>query len=442
MKCDILVVDGDKDNFSKNIEGTDTKLLIPINTPKHAESIETSLPDLFLNYHMSPNPIAYDFLRLAISVYSADVRVPRSEAYDQWTRNLHLYLPVSDIQKWSSLKAQIEDTLSFLTGDHWELYFRRLDKSSKTYVSSRKSKHLNVNAVSLFSGGLDSYCGSIDSLVNKRKIVLVGHHSAGGAATSKSQDKSLQNIRTKYSEDDAPFLKIWLSTPKGKNGISELTNRGRSILFIGLGIFIANGLNVKELIIPENGLISLNVPLSNSRLSSYSTRTTHPYFIKSVGAIIKAIGLDIELNLIYRFKTKGEVLSSCLDKDLLLVGLKDTMSCSHPSAGRYAKVKGNPHCGYCLPCIIRRVAIWKAFKRDDTKYVYDINDKRLTMNKMLDQKTLRMALARQKTNFPSMADILTSGPLPVGDEEKQEYLNVYRKGMQEIREFINKYVSI
>jgi hypothetical protein len=53
-----------------------------------------------------------------------------------------------------------------------------------------------------------------------------------------------------------------------------------------------------------------------------------------------------------------------------------------------------------------------------------------------------MALIRQKTNSPNLTDILTSGPLPVGDEEKQEYLNVYKRGMQEVKEFMSQYDSI
>ncbi len=442
MIRNIFVIDGNNDSFSIKIKTPDTKLLVPINTPSHAESIETSFPNLFKNYNLSPNPIAYDFLRLAISVYSADVRVARDESYDQWTRNFHLYLPVSDVSKWDSSRIQIQDALSFLTGDHWELYFRELDKSSKKYINGKKSKSLNVNSVSLFSGGLDSYCGAIDSLVSKKSVALIGHHSAGGGATSTSQDKTLQSIRRKFGDEIAPFLKIWVSAPKGEDGDSEITTRGRSILFIGLGVFIASGLNVKELVMPENGLISLNVPLSNSRLGSYSTRTTHPYFVKLVADIIKAVGLDVELNLIYRFKTKGEMLLSCLDKDLLLLGLKDTMSCSHPSAGRYAKIKGNPHCGYCLPCIVRRAAIWKALEEDDTKYAYGINDKKLTANKMMDQKSILMALVRQKSKSPNIADILVSGPLPVSDEAKMKYLDVYKRGMQEIKEFMSEYVSI
>ncbi len=440
MKWHIITVSGNKDKFVKNKKIFKNHLVIPFESDKNSESIKSSLPYLFENYSLSPSPIAYDFLRLAVSVYSADIRIPRDGAYDQWTRDMHLFMPVSNVQLWQGLKKDVEEMLAFLTGDHWELYFRELDKSFKRYVVGKSPKKINLDAVSLFSGGLDSYCGAINVLADKRKVAFIGHHSAGGGSTSKSQEKSIRNIWTKHSE--IPFFKIWLTTPKGESRSSEITTRGRSIIFIGLGVFIANGFQASELIIPENGLISLNVPLTNSRLGTYSTRTTHPHFISLIKNIIKSIGLDLDIVLPYRFKTKGEVLAECLDKDLLIKGLKDTMSCSHPSAGRYEKIKGNPHCGYCIPCIARRAAITKALKSDPTLYMYPINDSRLTTNKMMDQKTLCMALSRQKINPVSMADILTSGPLPGSDDEKQQYFNMYQRGMQELREFISGYVSI
>lgn len=34
--------------------------------------------------------------------------------------------------------------------------------------------------------------------------------------------------------------------------------------------------NINELLVPENGLIALNVPLDETRVGSFSTRTTHP----------------------------------------------------------------------------------------------------------------------------------------------------------------------
>jgi len=61
---------------------------------------------------------------------------------------------------------------------------------------------------------------------------------------------------------------------------------------------------------------------------------------------------------------------------------------------------------------------------------------------MMDQKSILMALVRQKSKSPNIADILVSGPLPVSDEAKMKYLDVYKRGMQEIKEFMSKYVSI
>ena len=45
MIRNIFVIDGNKDSFSIKIKATDTKLLVPINTSSHAESIETYFPN-------------------------------------------------------------------------------------------------------------------------------------------------------------------------------------------------------------------------------------------------------------------------------------------------------------------------------------------------------------------------------------------------------------
>jgi hypothetical protein len=442
MRWNVIALAGSKDVFGVEKKKSEGRLVVPFDGSKTTETIQTSLPTLYEKYDISPSDETDDFLRLAISVYSADVRIPRSEAYDQWTRDIRLFIPVSNVELWNKGRKIAEKMLSFLTGDHWELSFRELDKSFEKKCSKKEAKKISADTVSLFSGGLDSFCGAIDSLTGGEKVILVGHHSAGAGATSKSQARAIEALRVKYSEEESPFFKIWVTTPKGKDRVSEITTRGRSLLFIGLGVFIANGFGVKKLVVPENGLISINVPLTNSRLGSYSTRTTHPYFISLVSRLLTEFGIDVTLDLPYRFKTKGEMLDECLDVDLLKDGIADSMSCSHPSAGRYAGVTGNPHCGYCIPCLIRRAAIDKALSVDPTKYSYDINDSKLTRTKKLDQKTLCMTLDRQKNKPPIIADILVSGPLPVSDEEKEQYLDVYKRGMEEVRRFIGKHVSV
>ena len=37
-----------------------------------------------------------------------------------------------------------------------------------------------------------------------------------------------------------------------------------------------------DILVPENGVISINVPLTVRRVGTLSTRTTHPYFIQEI----------------------------------------------------------------------------------------------------------------------------------------------------------------
>jgi hypothetical protein len=76
----------------------------------------------------------------------------------------------------------------------------------------------------------------------------------------------------------------WIQTGVGLQLASgnsrEPSYRSRSLMFIALGTYFASRYNDTELIIPENGTISLNHPLSASRRGSLSTRTISSLFIR------------------------------------------------------------------------------------------------------------------------------------------------------------------
>ena len=50
--------------------------------------------------------------------------------------------------------------------------------------------------------------------------------------------------------------------------------------------------NSVKLIVPENGLISLNIPLTHSRLGGSSTRTTHPYYMSLLQELICNLNIN------------------------------------------------------------------------------------------------------------------------------------------------------
>ncbi|MHC5720555.1 MAG: hypothetical protein ACYTX0_53180, partial [Nostoc sp.] len=113
----------------------------------------------------------------------------------------------------------------------------------------------------------------------------------------------------------------------------------------------------KPLVVAENGLISLNVPLTHSRIGSLSTRTTHPHFLSLYQKILSSLGLVTSIELPYKFFTKGEMLANVKNKEVLESTANLSMSCSHPEAGRFRQGSPSHHCGYCVPCIIRRAAL-------------------------------------------------------------------------------------
>lgn len=79
------------------------------------------------------------------------------------------------------------------------------------------------------------------------------------------------------------------------------------------------------------------------------------------------LGLDIKVNNPYWNKTKGEMATECKNQDILFDTMKLSFSCSSPGKARW-KGLSQQHCGYCVPCIIRRAAMHKAFKSDSSLY--------------------------------------------------------------------------
>ena len=151
------------------------------------------------------DPIALDLVLIAGMVYLLDKAVPRSTARDLWTREFRVTFPVSDVHRWISVKDWLENGLGYLTGDEWSIAFRK--RQEQTFVlqddGSAGCPQLAWDAVSLFSGGLDSLIGTIDWLAANPsgKMVLIGHHDASHTAGEQSELWRLLE-GTKYEASD------------------------------------------------------------------------------------------------------------------------------------------------------------------------------------------------------------------------------------------------
>jgi len=379
-----------------------------------------------------PPEIAIDLLYLAMAVYAADLRIPRRFASDRWSREIAVHVPIGNLAVWTAAIPQIVKTLNYLTGDRWQIHIR---ERTTPYPGESATADIKCDSLCLFSGGLDSLAGAIDLLAHGQRVALIGHHGAG--MTNAVQEHVLQELDKKYKDKVERFM-FYAQPPKRKLKDGEPTMRSRSFLFLALGVATATASGGSApLTIAENGLISLNVPLTPSRVGSSSTRTTHPYFVDLYRGVLKKLAISVPLVLPYRFKTKGEMLAEVRDMDTLRKTAPLTMSCSHSEAGRYQGFTPGNHCGYCVPCIIRRAAMQHA-KVGDATYNIDVRtdppDYRSDSGR--DFRAFEMAIERAKGTGmkEALACVLSTGPLP--PEEVAEYAKVYRRGIDEVSRFL------
>jgi len=380
------------------------------------------------------SPIAEDFVVLALTVFAADTRTSREHGHDEWTREIHLLLPVSDPERWMAVGATLERALRFLTGDLWSLSFRPARARLPFPTDRDLSRTPAGAAVTLFSGGLDSFIGALDLAASGKPLVLVSHYTDGSASVP--QASALSHINSVTSNPHQ--IGTLASNIVARRNLFGLGNdkeqRGRSILFIALGTLVALGVDAERLIVPENGLISLNIPLTDLRVGSYSTRTTHPYFIALLQEALYGVGLPITLENPYQFLTKGEMLIGCAIQTDLAEGSATTMSCAHATQSHWTK--GAPavqHCGRCTACLIRRAAFVRAKCTDLTAYsLLELDGRELRSNSAQgrDVRSVRMA-ARRVIDNPELAQLLILKPGPLGGHYV-EYGDVYLRGMREL----------
>lgn len=383
------------------------------------------------------NKLAFDLLVIAVSAFAADVRISRAKnAEDGFSREIDLYVPVSDPDKWGGVTQLLCQMLGFLSGDIWRFYFRSAT-SSPTLPDIDEPLEANFGKVCLFSGGLDSYVGAIDLYSAGEQPILVSHYADGSASQPQKA------CHAELEKNFGAIRRLAAYLPVASTAVAserEDTQRTRSFLFLALATIVAAGRGEPtQIVVPENGLIALNVPLDPLRIGALSTHTTHPFFLGRFSELMTILGLDITLVNPYEFDTKGEMLQKCQDRKVLLSAAFETVSCSHYTQGRWAGAKPG-HCGYCVPCIIRRASFKAASIKDQTPYRLDelkSQEFKAHLAKGRDIRSFKIAAKRLK-NDPALSSILIhkAGPLYDRMADLDRFADVYQRGIAEVERLL------
>ncbi|GAA3428741.1 hypothetical protein GCM10018953_59250 [Streptosporangium nondiastaticum] len=405
-----------------------------------------------------PHPAAVDLLRVAVAVYIVDRISPRAGTadIDRWSRTLRLTLEVTDVDRCNAVRDRLQWLLGFLTGDVWELTFT-VGANAPT-GSSRQRPEATVppansdQVVCLFSGGADSTCGVLTALHRIGKLpVLVSHWDA--SVTSDSQKQALAAIGQLTGSADARqparidlngtdglrWHRIRIGRRRAQLGSatpfgSENSSRSRSLLFLTLGAAVASQ-GLGSLWVPENGHLSLNLPLAPERGSTLTTRTTHPLLLHHVQELLDALEIPVVIHNPFAAMTKAEMFTATgalYSPQQVSTVLAATHSCAKANL-HFHGFPDSTHCGLCYACLVRRSAFLAAGWPDPTHYVetsLPVGDRQraafVTPARRLDYETVQAAAVRGFT----IRDVIAH-QMPAG-ADYEAALELARRGLAEV----------
>ncbi|WP_314790951.1 Qat anti-phage system QueC-like protein QatC [Tannerella forsythia] len=444
MKVNITIPKARKGKFSeiklgyKNEENEDIQVLLNVDFQNLYE------------FTRKKNGIGFDVFLIGCFVYGIDILLPRkSFSVNGWSREIEVEFPVESLDLFNGGKNELEQLLSFLTGDYWQISFIQRDvtplfvNTKKVYSNDYRKSHKRI---SLFSGGLDSLIGVIDQLAkSKDRMVLVSHYDATFKGAKSDQDKIDKILYKKYSHYHLLQTRVDLEgyDINGNKINTETTLRSRSFLFLCQAVFVASSIEDGiEILIPENGTISLNHPLTPSRRSSCSTRTAHPYYLIKVIDFISKLGLNHLIKNEYEMKTKGEMLEECIDNDILRATYKKSCSCAKRGTRKDIRdvMTGTNHCGICMPCIYRRVALHRIGVDDEVVGTNLFNPQKYPLEKLPDVPAFLDYMRNPLSIEDIEKNLLINGTLPLNKVE--QYASVVFRTRSQIIDWIRDKGSV
>ena len=302
---------------------------------------------------------SFDLLLIAASVFTADALISRggssrADFGEDWHRDLRFVIPVREAEFWRGQTEALANLLEFLTGDRFEFSFvHRAHKGpAQSDLLQGERRPAEADRIILFSGGLDSLTGALEALLSdEAPPILVTHRSA-------SKTTSVQKRLVAELTDRFPGRVTWApatGTLRGQEA-KETTQRSRSFFYAALGYAAAAVVGASRISFCENGIVSVNLPISRQVIGTMATRTTHPLFLHRLQDLLsKVAGRSILVDNPYAWLTKTEVVTR-----LRNLGGADLIAKTNSCSSVRARTQEHPLCGCCSQCLDRRFAVLAA----------------------------------------------------------------------------------
>ena len=292
-----------------------------------------------------------DLLTLASAIHAYDIAHKRGMREDI-NRDMVMAIPVVNYHALNGQKARLERFLNVLSDDNWTLTFERTAGEVEPMIQWPHSSGRTL----LFSGGLDSLAAAVDLLDEFGPSgIQLASHITGNSSTITSQRKlhtylaekyggAIQRVEVRTGGKDTDELEYPKDNP-------EVSQRTRSFLFLTIAALAARRRGMSDVVfIAENGQMAIHLPLSAGRIGAFSTHTAHPEFVTSVAEFFTEV-LDYEIRVEnpFLYRTKAEVVAKLANDHQEAIPVSNSCWRSSHHFGK--------HCGSCVPCYIRRIAL-------------------------------------------------------------------------------------
>lgn len=314
------------------------------------------------------DPRVRDLFRIATYAFAADRAAGRGGPVDVhregWSRALTLCVPVADPAFWSSpeVLGPLTEALGFGTGDAWTFVFDRAQpEAGQIPIRWAPAPDGDATAlfaarpdvVVLFSGGTDSLCALVELLAGgARRPLVVSHWPA--AQVDARQLRLLRDVRRLFGRWELPHVGVEIH--RAGTGDGERSQRSRGFLYACLGAVVAAHVGAGEVVLADNGYVSINPPINDQLVGTLASRGTHPKFLLLVNRFLNRVfGGAVRVANPLWSRTRAEALGV-----LAASGCPELLAATHSCGKLQAPIPGKPHCGGCSQCVDRRTAVVRA----------------------------------------------------------------------------------
>lgn len=326
--------------------------------------------DYILDLNGGVSPLVSDLLAFCEQAFLADRNEPRGKNPDSatWHRTLKIDVPVGSPSRWSGAPVLelATELLTWLTDDDWRVQFVPADREPQAAQAQLDIDPVE-RTVMLFSGGLDATAGAALTLPD---TPLLG---VGVVTNSVMGGYQRRALRALAPLGDIRYSPVMFSVASGGAQDNEPTRRTRGLVFLGVGIAAALQRGTRRLLVAENGIGALNLPLTGAQSGVMTSRAVHPKTLRLMAALVSELtSAKFAIDNPFLTSTKGQMVSALPPEACEACG--HSQSCDNAAAGRGALEK---RCGHCTSCLLRRVSFHTAGRTewDNLPYLVD-SDKR------------------------------------------------------------------